>query len=106
MIEECGDCVSRETAINAIKKIHPVDTEYDCTLYDKVDVVYVLSELPPVLPKQKVGRWEVDKLIQNSFGDDAYVCSECETIWNSTNIKNMHYCPTCGAKMGGEQNDT
>ena len=49
--QPCEDAISRQAAINAIKTIHPVDTEYDCTLYDKLDVMYVLNDLPPVTPK-------------------------------------------------------
>ena len=43
-------------------------------------------------------KWESDKL----FGECAYVCTFCHTIWTSSEIDNMHYCPTCGAKMDGE----
>lgn len=48
--QPCEDCISRQMAIDAIKKISPVDTEYDCTLYDKLDVMYVLKDLPAVTP--------------------------------------------------------
>lgn len=48
--QTCEDCISRQAAIDAIAKIHPIDTEYDCTLYDKLDVVYVLKDLPSVIP--------------------------------------------------------
>lgn len=41
------------------------------------------------------GKWETD----NAFGKCAYVCSNCSTIWTSSEIENMHYCPTCGADM-------
>ena len=47
-----GDIIRRQAAIDAIKKIHPVDTEYDCTLYDKIDVMYVLKDLPSVSTKK------------------------------------------------------
>jgi len=46
------DCISRQATINAVKRIHPVDTDYDCTLYDKVDVMYVLYEMPSVTPQE------------------------------------------------------
>lgn len=46
--QPCEDCISRQAAIDAIAKIHPIDTEYDCTLYDKLDVRYVLMDLPSV----------------------------------------------------------
>lgn len=50
-----SDLISRQAAIDAINKIAPVDTEYDCTLLDRVDVRYVLNELPPIQPdKDKV----------------------------------------------------
>jgi hypothetical protein len=42
------DCISREEAIDAINHICPVDTEYDCTLLDRVDVRCVLSDLSAV----------------------------------------------------------
>jgi len=40
------DTISRQGAIDAINHICPVDTEYDCTLLDRTDVRYVLSDLP------------------------------------------------------------
>lgn len=44
------DLISRQAAIDAINHICPVDTEYDCTLLDRVDVRYVLSELSSAQP--------------------------------------------------------
>ena len=41
-----SDNISRKAAIDAVYKIAPVDTEYDCTLLDRIDVRYVLTELP------------------------------------------------------------
>ena len=52
-LEPYTDCVSRETAIKALKGIQPIDTEYDYTLYDEVDVLYILNHLPSVKPQQK-----------------------------------------------------
>ena len=52
-----------------------------------------------VLEERSQGEWEYDKL----FGDCAYVCSFCHTIWMSSEIQNMHYCPTCGADMRGKE---
>lgn len=51
------------------------------------------------IEERKHGKWEYDKL----FGECAYVCSFCHTIWTSSEIQNMHYCPTCGAEMKGEE---
>ena len=49
--EPCEDAISRQAVLDAINNICPVDTEYDCTLLDRVDVRYVLSDLPPVTPQ-------------------------------------------------------
>ena len=58
------------------------------------------SDCPLVeIEERKHGKWEHDKL----FGECAYVCSFCHTIWTSSEIQNMHYCPTCGAEMKGEE---
>ena len=49
------DCISRKAAIEAINKIMPIDTECDGTLLDRVDVRYVLDNMPPAEPdKDKV----------------------------------------------------
>lgn len=47
------DTISRHVAIDAINHICPVDTEYDCTLLDRVDVRCVLSGLPSAQPEQR-----------------------------------------------------
>ena len=83
--EPCEDTISRKAAINAITKIHPVDTEYDCTLYDKLDVMYVLKDLPPVIPSRPKGAW---------IDDNCSICGYGVKPWNNT-----PYCPNCGAKM-------
>ena len=48
-----SDLISRQQAIEAINHICPVDTEYDCTLLDRVDVRCVLSDLPSAQPEQR-----------------------------------------------------
>lgn len=49
------------------------------------------------------GRWE--KHHTSRYGAPPYVCSCCYDIWESLQIKNMNYCPNCGADMRGEAND-
>ena len=48
---EMSDLISRQAAIDAINHICPVETEYDCMLLDRVDVRYVLSDLPSAQPQ-------------------------------------------------------
>ena len=47
------DLISRQAAIDAINQICPIDTEYDCTLLDRVDVRCVLTDLPSAQPEQR-----------------------------------------------------
>ena len=90
--EPCEDAISRQEAIDSIIKIHPVDTEYDCTLYDKVDVMYVLKDLPPVTPKPETGHWT---LHNEGYFDESYVCSKCD----GDSPFDYKYCPNCGCRM-------
>ena len=96
--EPCEDAISRQDMEEIINDVR------DCISCDGYwAIIERMKKLPPVQPKQRTGKWEIDESIQKAFGDDAYVCTVCSTIWNSSNIKNMHYCPTCGAKMEGEE---
>ena len=90
--QPCDDAISRQAAIDAIAKIHPIDTEYDCTLYDKLDVMYVLKDLPPVTPLPKTGKW-----IRHPFYD-YLVCSKCLS-GAPYKYCETNYCPNCGSRM-------
>ena len=82
---------------------------------DKPDVVLGLAaamstvkqmQAAPVNPAEKVGRWEWVQYDANpEIGN--FHCSECRYIPAAFNLsaRRMHYCPNCGAKMGGEQNE-
>ena len=44
-----------------------------------------------LLPSDRMGIWESAP----EYGEASYVCSKCFTIWTSSRIENMHFCPTC-----------
>lgn len=85
------DLISRRAAIDEINNICPVDTEYDCTLLDRVDVRCVLSDLPAALPERKKGKWISDE-------DGNIYCSIC----GRTGVGES-FCEHCGANMKGEE---
>ena len=70
-----ADLIDRQAAKDAVNQIAPIDTEYDSTLYDKVDIMYVLDDLPPVhaepcedaISRQAV--LDLTKAYNNSFAD-------------------------------------
>ena len=72
------DTIYRQAAIEAINHICPVDTEYDCTLLDRVDVRCVLSDLPSAQPEivrcKDCKWWSNDyRECSNPNYDDGYV---------------------------------
>lgn len=86
--EPCEDCISRQ----AVDEIKELMTDING------DIVYAvrmsgIRRLPPVTPKQKMGRW----IWKGGYHGIPYChCSECgngqwEMSWS--------YCPFCGVKM-------
>jgi hypothetical protein len=100
------DTISRQAAIDGINHICPVDTEYDCTLLDRVDVRCVLSDLPTIQPERKKGEWLPDN---NNAYEMRFVCSCCKesevvpTIGFTKYKPLWDFCPNCGADMRGEK---
>ena len=105
--QPCDDTISRQAAIDAIAKIHPIDTEYDCTLYDKLDVRYVLMDLPSVTPRPKTGHWIRWYEQKENDGCIEYIphckCSECGKEYEPHSSQFVKYCNNCGAKMEVEE---
>lgn len=103
------DLISRQEAIDGINNICPVDTEYDCTLLDRVDVRCVLSDLPSAQPDRKKGNWVYG---EDEYGIDGYHCDKCGFFvpWDYTHkfisyIEDYNFCPSCGADMRGSNNE-
>ena len=83
------DVISRQAVIDAINHICPVDTEYDCTLLDRVDVRCVLSDLSSAQPQPEWNNHTVACLLTELFGDacacnfngiDEWLPEKCEVI--------------------------
>jgi uncharacterized paraquat-inducible protein A len=53
-----------------------------------------LIEVAPTLEKRQPGEWLEDSGV--------IACSHCHTIWL---YRKTNYCPNCGAKMKGTDND-
>lgn len=84
--------------INADKMLE----EYEHGIYDTTDLAEMLYYMPAAdVVEVRHGYWVDDYYDQMDGG--AYpitVCSVCETPNPVSN-----YCPNCGAKMDGEQNE-
>ena len=91
----CEDCISLNKLDDIITKaIDDSENQTECqTLRWVLDV---MSELPSVIPKPKVGKW-----IKTYEPNDAepcilWMCSKCQ---NAERGRRSKYCPNCGAKM-------
>lgn len=60
-------------------------------------VTEFIEDLPPVNPKQKIGRWITDRC-------DMYKCSICGHTYTdlSSEKDGMNYCPNCGCYNSSE----
>ena len=61
-----------------------------------------IVKAPTISPEsiRPKGRWE--KHHTSKYGAAPYFCSCCFDIWESEQINNMKFCPSCGADMTGE----
>lgn len=99
-----NDLISRRAAIKAIDDLPNCYNGYSDT-YDKAYIIGVLEELPTIDPV-KHGKWIDDKGL--------YRCSVCNNLWTTwwavvvpeeRMYKEMKYCPNCGAKMDGGEDE-
>lgn len=91
----CGDAISRQAALDCFTATKL--KKFDFVLYAREEI----KNLPPVIPKQRTGRW-----IMSDDGLYRPICDKCgahpwkcyiPTVEDAT--ESFKYCPKCGAKM-------
>ena len=127
-LKPCEDCVSREDAVNALRKAlynYEDKTEKqfkeskELNLEDwfqhrifvqnmnDIDIQTIL-ELPSVIPQQKKGKW-IEKEYMDTGLSEIW-CSNCKdsNFYNQTDNPFIptNYCPNCGADMRGDADET
>ena len=102
--ETSTDCISRQAAIDSIRKeyggIKNANMDGDF-LADELE--FILSKVPSAQPERKKGRWiktGQSFVFPEKFRN--YSCSECGYDVDKTKL---NYCPNCGAEMRGEQDE-
>ena len=84
------DLISRQAAIDAINQICPIDTEYDCTLLDRVDVRCVLTDLLSAQPEVKeIGYAECANAMLKMWIDNVLTDGEYNRIMDKLNKHEM-----------------
>jgi hypothetical protein len=96
-----SDLISRADAIDAVRKIVPVETEIDSTLLDKAEVIVELSVLPSAEPKTEVVRCEdcKHKYVSGNGTTQYYVCDFMDAQYDDNGF--CHH----GERKGGEDNE-
>lgn len=102
--------ISRAAAIEAIgeRPLNWTDTPRELQAISDWDgYIAALKSVPAVDAVPVVhGRWLE---CEDGWGDTHYQCSECGEEWNldagTPEENDMNYCPNCGAKMDGREND-
>ena len=92
------DLISRQAAIDALQKCrkHCIDP-FDSYHIDIQDAENQLSKVPTIQPKPHEGRWVDGRC--NKCGGQAPFWAMASTYYESD------FCPHCGAKMKGAQNE-
>ena len=115
------DYINREDVIRAIKEYfvdpdkviseRPDDVfRYNSGLLSALQVVFDVSSADVV--ERKYGEWIAGESWSDGYGmgeqyGRCYVCSECSHIVQDNYIEcSMNFCPNCGARMKGADDET
>ena len=84
---------------DATEKLRLFDLKYEGYLTAMAKVEEIVEDVLPTIDPVKRGKW-----IGSDDFDEYYRCSECgkgETQFGGL----YHYCPNCGARMEGEEDE-
>ena len=100
---ECAKKIYKMTAEEVITVFGGCSNWVD---YSVDEAIAKIKEYEQKQTDTKEGHWNV---VSDGYGDSAYICecSECkDTVWVYKNAdRKWNFCPNCGAKMIGENND-
>ena len=82
------------------------DEAYSAVLHDNPQFAYCINRMKPVDAVEVVhGRWiEKVDMVESYLADCTEVFYEC-SVCECANIGESPYCPNCGAKMDGGNED-
>ena len=106
-VNKMAEYIDRQAAIKAIEGLHDCYNGFSDT-YDKACIVGALEEIPSAdVEPVRHGRW-IDAEIQLESGGSMPIqaCSLCKTFYPLSYTGGGHrFCPNCGARMHGEQDE-
>ena len=94
---ECVDAISRQMAINLVNVLYAKCDTGDIT--DLRDMIVAgLDYLPSAQPERKTAKW-----VKTEIG---WKCSNCTLCTNTKGKNEFNFCPNCGARMEGSENES
>ena len=85
-----------DKTLELFKELHGKDNKL-AGMYSANDIILFLESQPFEDVREVAhGKWE-----KSLFAQAFSRCSECGAVWN----RKFEYCPHCGAKMDGEENE-
>ena len=105
-----NDCISRQAAIDVCNKA--IDL-WQGQLGEGIVIAVrkKIEELPSAQPERKTGKWNAYYHGINETPSFTYSCNQCGysapygLYGGKYSQKEWNFCPNCGAKMRGEQDD-
>lgn len=97
-----NDTISRQSAIDIVRKLSVKEVTPAYMLIDKADVMTELMMLPSAQPEQKKGKWV---RYDGDWLKTMCKCSECGAMIDINEKYRNFFCYHCGARMDGEQDE-
>lgn len=91
--------MTKEYAIQILREMIPKFARCDTDVKRLTAINMAINSLA----ERKTGKWKT-----NSDFPDRLICSECSAqfdMWH-WEAEQMHYCPKCGARMEGTENES
>ena len=82
--QPCEDAISRKDMLAVFSQSHSLTQAWDG-----------FEKLPPIIPKEKTGRW-IERKLPMMIHD--WKCDQCRMVTN----ERTNFCPNCGARMVSE----